>query len=38
MSDFPGRKAVNAHSTPFLPYEMEGPDQPEMSWLPVSYA
>ena len=38
MSDSPaGRKAVNAHTTPFLPYDMEGPVQPEMSWLPVSY-
>ena len=25
MSDSPaGRKAVNAHTTPFLPYDMEG--------------
>ena len=38
MSDSPaGRKSVNAHTTPFLPYDMEGPVQPEMSWLPVSY-
>ena len=38
MNDTPaGRSAVNAHSTPFLPYDMEGPVQPEMSWLPVSY-
>ena len=25
MSDSPGRKTVNAHTTPFLPYDMEGP-------------
>ena len=31
MTDSPGRKAVNAHATPFLPYDMEGPVQPEMS-------
>ena len=34
MSYFPDRKAVYAHTTPFLPYDMEGPVQPEMSWLP----
>jgi anti-sigma factor ChrR (cupin superfamily) len=38
MSDSPtGRTHVNAHTTPFLPYDMEGPVQPEMSWLPLSY-
>ena len=37
MSDVPGRIAVNAHTTPFLEYDLEGPAQPEMSWLPVSY-
>jgi anti-sigma factor ChrR (cupin superfamily) len=31
------RVVVNAHTTPFLPYDLEGPIQPEMSWLPVSY-
>ncbi|HEY4621490.1 MAG TPA: cupin domain-containing protein [Gaiellaceae bacterium] len=31
------RISVNAHTTPFLPYDLEGPAQPEMSWLPVSY-
>ena len=31
------RRVVNAHTTPFLPYDLEGPVQPEMSWLPVSY-
>src|SRR6187549_3108558 len=37
MTDLPGRKTVNAHTTPFREYDMEGPVQPEMSWLPVSY-
>ena len=31
------RIVVNAHTTEFLPYDLEGPVQPEMSWLPVSY-
>ena len=33
----PGRRVVNLHETPFLRYDMEGPVQPDMSWLPVSY-
>lgn len=37
MSDSAGRTSVNAHTTPFLPYDMEGPEQPEISWLPLSY-
>jgi anti-sigma factor ChrR (cupin superfamily) len=37
MNSSTGRTHVNAHTTPFLPYDMEGPVQPEMSWLPVSY-
>ena len=37
MTETPGRKAVNAHTTPFLPYDMEGPVQPDMRWLPISY-
>ena len=32
-----GRTTVNAHTTPFLPYDLEGPVQPEMSWLPLSF-
>ena len=32
-----GRSSVNTHSTPFLTYDLEGPIQPEMRWLPVSY-
>jgi anti-sigma factor ChrR (cupin superfamily) len=35
MTESEGRVVVNA--TPFQPYDMEGPVQPEMSWLPVSY-
>ena len=37
MGEEEGRLVVNAHTTPFLPYDLEGPVQPEMSWLPVSY-
>ncbi len=33
----PERTVVNAHTTPFLPYDLEGPVQPELSWLPISY-
>ena len=36
MSD-DGRRTVNAHTTPFLAYDLEGPVQREMSWLPLSY-
>src|SRR5262249_58814304 len=32
-----GRRVVNAHTTRFLAYDLEGEEQPEMSWLPVSY-
>ena len=38
MTDSTGRKAVNAHTTPFLPYDMEGPVQPEHELAPdLSY-
>jgi anti-sigma factor ChrR (cupin superfamily) len=37
MSQVEGRLVVNAHTTPFLPYDLEGPGQPEMTWLPVSF-
>ena len=33
----PGRKTVNARTTPFLEYDLEGPARPEMSWLPLSF-
>src|SRR5712691_11775872 len=32
-----GRTTVNAHTTPFLAYDLEGPIQAELSWLPLSY-
>lgn len=32
-----GRRVANARTTPFAEYDLEGPIQPEMSWLPVSY-
>src|SRR3990172_2107906 len=31
------RISVNAHTTRFLAYDLEGPVQPEMSWLPISF-
>jgi hypothetical protein len=37
MTESTGRIAVNAHTTPFLAYDMEGPVQHDMSWLPLSY-
>jgi anti-sigma factor ChrR (cupin superfamily) len=37
VKDVAGRLVVNAERTPFLPYDLEGPVQREMSWLPVSY-
>jgi anti-sigma factor ChrR (cupin superfamily) len=37
MSETAGRRSANAHTTLFLPYDLEGPVQPEMSWLPLSY-
>ena len=37
QGDRPGRSVVNVHTTPFREYDMEGPVQPELSWLPVSY-
>ena len=29
MSESPGRTSVDAHTTPFFPYDMEGPVQPK---------
>jgi len=38
MSDSNDKRiVVNAHTTAFLPYDLEGPVQAEMSWLPVSF-
>jgi anti-sigma factor ChrR (cupin superfamily) len=35
--DIPGRRVVDTARTAFLPYDLDGPLQPEMSWLPISY-
>lgn len=35
--EVPGRRVVDTRATPFLPYDLDGPRQPEMSWLPISY-
>ena len=32
-----GRRIVRIAETEFLPYDLEGPLQPEMSWLPISF-
>ena len=32
----PGRRVVSVDDA-FLPYDLEGPVQPEMGWLPISY-
>jgi len=32
------RRVVSVAETPFQTYDLEGPVQPEMSWLPVSYS
>jgi anti-sigma factor ChrR (cupin superfamily) len=37
MADHESRRVFNAYTTPFHEYDLEGPVQPEMSWLPVSY-
>jgi anti-sigma factor ChrR (cupin superfamily) len=37
MSEQNARTVVNVHTTPFREYDMEGPVQPDVSWLPVSY-
>lgn len=31
------RRVVSVAETPFLTYDLDGPVQPEMSWLPMSY-
>jgi anti-sigma factor ChrR (cupin superfamily) len=33
----PGRRVVRIGETEFLPYDLEGPLQPEISWLPISF-
>jgi quercetin dioxygenase-like cupin family protein len=37
MSTPSGRRIFNVHTSPFEEYDMEGPVQPELSWLPISY-
>ncbi|HJU46490.1 MAG TPA: cupin domain-containing protein [Gaiellaceae bacterium] len=37
MSHVPGRRHVNAHTSAYREYDLEGPVQPELSWLPLSY-
>jgi anti-sigma factor ChrR (cupin superfamily) len=37
VSDPPGRRVVRTAAAPFQAYDMEGPVQPELSWLPISY-
>jgi anti-sigma factor ChrR (cupin superfamily) len=32
-----GRKVVNVHRAAFQPYDMEGPLQPDITWLPISW-
>lgn len=31
------RRITSIATTPLQPYDLEGPVQPEMSWLPISY-
>jgi anti-sigma factor ChrR (cupin superfamily) len=33
----PGRRVFRIPETDFLPYDLDGPLQPEMSWLPISF-
>jgi len=33
----PGRSIVNIYEADYQVYDMEGPVQPDMSWLPISY-
>ena len=37
LHQVPGRRVFNAYDAEFLIYDLEGPVQPEMSWLPISY-
>ena len=37
MTEKTGRKIVNIHQAEFRVYDMEGPEQPDMSWLPLTY-
>lgn len=31
------RRVFSVAETPFLTYDLDGPVQPEMSWLPITY-
>ena len=31
------RKVVNVHTAAFQEYDMEGPPQPDITWLPISW-
>lgn len=35
--DRAGRRVLNMRRTRYLPYDLEGPLQPEMEWFPVSF-
>ncbi len=32
-----GRRVLNVGRADFLPYDLDGPLQPEMGWLPISF-
>jgi quercetin dioxygenase-like cupin family protein len=36
-ADSSPRKVVNVHDATFLEYDMEGPVQPDITWLPISW-
>ena len=33
----PARRIVAVEAAAFLPYDLEGPVQPDIAWLPISY-
>ncbi|MEX0807686.1 MAG: cupin domain-containing protein [Dongiaceae bacterium] len=35
--NLPGRQVIRRSERAFLEYDLEGPPQPEMEWLPISY-
>jgi anti-sigma factor ChrR (cupin superfamily) len=37
MAEPAGRRSFNLFTTPFREYDLEGPVQEDMSWLPISY-
>src|SRR5262245_36175701 len=32
-----GRRVIDTRNIAFLPYDLDGPLQPEMDWLPISF-